>query len=179
MLGCILKIDLVGSNAEAPNDNQVLGLFQHPRCEPGFRPDTNNVHITVKTLSDCSVYERCIRESNVDLPYFGNQLILRKRGFIEIYLVALLGQIVTACLIYVLEEKDLDILSRKGFQLFCESTSGRSRQLWTAITGRGRVEQCTWRCGETEAGGDLFGQPIQSRRDILGFTSRLHRAFAP
>lgn len=37
-------------------------------------------------------------------PYFSDQLILGKRGLMEFYLIALLGQVVTAGLIDVLKQ---------------------------------------------------------------------------
>lgn len=51
------------------------------------------------------------------LPDLLDQLILRQRGLESLHLVALLLQNITSSLVYILEEKDLDILGVEGLQL--------------------------------------------------------------
>jgi hypothetical protein len=46
VVGGILEVDLVGTDAEAADNDQVLGLLQNPLRELGLRADTDDMNIT-------------------------------------------------------------------------------------------------------------------------------------
>lgn len=45
LFGGILEVDLVGTNAEATDHNQVLSLLEDPRGELGLGTDTNHMNV--------------------------------------------------------------------------------------------------------------------------------------
>jgi hypothetical protein len=98
LLRCRLKVDLVCSNAEAADDDQVLGLLQHPLGELRLRADADDMHIA-------------------DLL---NQLVLWQAGLDRLDLVALVFEDLHASIVYVLEQQDLDVLGVERLQLFRE-----------------------------------------------------------
>jgi len=48
-------------------------------------------------------------------PYFFDQLILGEGGLMEVYLVALLGQVVTTSLVDILKQQNPDVFRGKWF----------------------------------------------------------------
>lgn len=93
-LGSVLQVDLVRSDTEAANHDQVFGVLEHVCRESRLRSDTDRVDV---------------------LDLF-DQLLLRKRGCEELHLVALLRKDVERSLVHVFQQQDLDVACREWFQ---------------------------------------------------------------
>nr|POE56575.1 hypothetical protein CFP56_33547 [Quercus suber] len=111
--GSIFEVDLVRTDAEAADDDQVLGVLEDAVGEMCLGADADDVHV----------------------PDLLDQLVLRERTLEGFDLVALLGEDVAAGLVDVLEQQDLDVLGVERLQLF-----GRGR-LGATVTGRAVIAQ--------------------------------------
>jgi hypothetical protein len=88
-----------------------------------------------------------VSADRIAAPNFLNQLILRQRSLQSLDLITLRGQYITAALIDVLQEQDLDILGVEGLQLlWCRSGSSK---LCPAKAGWWGMESCGRRYAET------------------------------
>ena len=59
MVGGILEVDLVSTDAEASDNDQVLGLLQNPLGKLGLGANTDDVNVTMFTTgqrSPCTWY---------------------------------------------------------------------------------------------------------------------------
>jgi hypothetical protein len=112
-----LQVDLVGTNAEAANDNQVLSVLEHVGSELGLGSDTNDVHV-------------------LDLL---DQLVLGERALESLDLVLLSLEDGLAGLVDVLEEQDLNVLGVEGLELL-----GLGLRLACTEAVQGAVEGGSW-----------------------------------
>lgn len=118
MLRSIVEVDLVGSNAEAADHDQVLGLTEDFGSELGLGSDPDNVDIPIESqlAMNLRVYRRTINifVSRIDSPDLLDQLVLWQRRLQGFHLVALLGQDVLTALIDILQQQNLDICGVEG-----------------------------------------------------------------
>lgn len=59
MLGGILEVDLVGTNTEASDHDQVLGLLEDSCGELGLGADADHMNVTVQRVSRDFFWTRC------------------------------------------------------------------------------------------------------------------------
>lgn len=108
----IIEVDLVGSDTEASDDEQVLGLAQNLLAQLCLGADTNNMDLT----SICQGQRRSIAVKDSCLPDFLNELILGKRSLQSFDLIALARENIPSGLVDILQQQDLDILGVEGLQ---------------------------------------------------------------
>jgi len=109
----IFEVDLVGADAEAADDDQVLGVFEDVGRELGFGADADDLHVF--DLFDQFVFGEGGRE-----------------GF---ELVALCTEDLLAGCVDVLEEEHFYIFGVEGFQLFGRGSLGCLKVLARAVEG--------------------------------------------
>lgn len=69
----------------------------------------------------------------------------------QVYLVALLGQVITTSLVDIFKQQNLDVFRSKWFQLLSKASSARSCQRRSVEAG-GRGMDCRdWGCREAKA----------------------------
>ena len=111
--GCVLEVDLVGADAEAADDDEVLCSLEHLCVQLGLGADTDDMNIPSRIVS----YDRGLQlTSNYSLDFL-NELVLWQRGLQGLDLVALALQNINTGLVDILQQQDLDVLRVEWLQL--------------------------------------------------------------
>lgn len=123
VVGGVVEVDLIGADAEATHDKQVLGLAKDTFGQLCFGANANDMDVAVQPRSETPSFQR---PGHVDSPDSLNELVFRQRRLEGLDLVALLPEGVLTRLIDIFKQQDINVLGVKGLQLLGRNTLGQA-----------------------------------------------------